>query len=81
MAEKISTQWPAHCHVTYHVHVVEFKETAHQQILWCELIEPNLPRKEHVIGTSARIHRIIIPPSLKAKMFPFHLVLFVSLQP
>ena len=26
--EKISTRWPARCHVTYHVHVAEFKETA-----------------------------------------------------
>ena len=52
MAEKISTRWPAHCHVIYHVHIVEFKELPkypYQQILWSELIEPNLPRKEHVI--------------------------------
>jgi len=26
--EKISTRWPARCHVTRHVHVVELKETA-----------------------------------------------------
>ena len=26
--EKISTRWPAHCHVTYHVHVAELKKTA-----------------------------------------------------
>ena len=26
--EKISTTWPARCHVTYHVHVAELKETA-----------------------------------------------------
>lgn len=25
--EKIYTRWPAHCHVTYHVHVVELQET------------------------------------------------------
>jgi len=26
--EKISTRWPARCHVTRHVHVAELKETA-----------------------------------------------------
>ena len=26
--EKVSTRWPARCHVTYHVHVAELKETA-----------------------------------------------------
>lgn len=25
--EKISTRWPARCHVTYHVHLAEPKET------------------------------------------------------
>ena len=32
--EKISTRWPARCHVTHHVHVSELKETAQ---------EPSLP--------------------------------------
>ena len=26
--EKVSTRWPARCHVTHHVHVAELKETA-----------------------------------------------------
>ena len=26
--EKISTRWPAHCHVAFHVYVAELKETA-----------------------------------------------------
>jgi len=26
--EKVSTRWPARCHVTRHVHVAELKETA-----------------------------------------------------
>src|SRR6266702_4116949 len=26
--ERISTRWPARCHVTHHVHVAELKETA-----------------------------------------------------
>ena len=26
--EKISTRWPARCHVTHHVYVAELKETA-----------------------------------------------------
>jgi len=28
MAEKISTRWPVRCHMTYHVHVAELRETA-----------------------------------------------------
>ena len=26
--EKISTRWPARCHVTHHVHVAELREAA-----------------------------------------------------
>ena len=41
--EKISTRWPARCHVTYHVHVAELKETApvpppYQHILVKEIV-------------------------------------------
>ena len=33
--KKVSTRWPARCHVTHHVHVAELKETA--QVLYVEV--------------------------------------------
>ena len=59
--EKISTRWPAHCHVTYHVHVAELKETAQVPPLLFT-VEPKLFYYLSLIAIKVIVFRVRITP-------------------